>query len=191
MSIHIERNVPAILTYGRKILEMFPNIVSSRKSFEFDFDIDHFGNPDDSNKNIRDFVKNLGFSQEESDNAVIVHKSIKPEGLSWHIDDCQLVKYKKNKEPIYNLDQYILLDNTGDKLVYLYFNTPTKKLPKFTILFYSSTYQTDFEGGILNLADGTHVIPIKKHGFVLDSREAHMVTRVTKGIRNTTVIKIY
>lgn len=191
MPTPIERNIPVILTYGRKVLEMFPNIVSSRKSFEFNFDIDHSDNPDNSNGNIRQFVKNLGFTQEESDNAVIVHKNIKPEGLSWHIDDCQLVKYKKGKEPIYNLDQYILLDNIGDKLVYLYFNTPTKKLPKFTILFYSSTYQVDFEGGILNLADGTKVVPVKNHGFVLDSKEAHMVTRVTKGIRNVTVVKIY
>jgi len=187
----LERNVPAILTYGRKILEMFPEIISSRKSFEFDFDIDRSGNPDNSNDNIRNFVKNLGFTQEEADNALIIHKNIKPEGLSWHIDDCQLVKFKKGKEPIYNIDQYIMLDNTGDKLVYLYFNTPTKKLPKFTILFYSSTYQVDFEGGILNLADGTQVVPVKNHGFVLDSREVHMVTRVTKGIRNVTVVKIY
>lgn len=187
----LERNVPAILTYGRKILEMFPEIISSRKSFEFDFIINYCDNPEDSNENIRNFVKNLGFTQEEADNAIIIHKNIKPEGLSWHIDDCQLVKFKKGKEPIYNIDQYILLDNTGDKLVYLYFNTPTKKLPKFTILFYSSTYQVDFEGGILNLADGTQVIPVKNHGFVLDSREAHMVTRVTKGIRNVTVVKIY
>ncbi len=191
MATPIERNVPVILTYGRKILKMFPNIVSSRKSFEFNFDIEHSGNPDNSNNNIREFVKNLGFTQEESDNAVIIHKNIKPEGLSWHIDDCQLVKYKKGKEPIYNLEQYILLDNTGDKLIYLYFNTPTKKLPKFTILFYSSTYQVDFEGGILNLADGTQIISVKNHGFVLDSREAHMVTPVAKGIRNVTVVKIY
>jgi hypothetical protein len=47
---------------------MFQNIVSSRKSFEFDFDIDYSGNPDDSNKNIRDFVKNFGFTKEEYKN---------------------------------------------------------------------------------------------------------------------------
>ena len=191
MSTPIERNVPAILTYGRKILKMFPDIISSRKYFEFNFDINHSGNPNDSNFNIREFIKNMGFSQEESDNAIIVHKSIKPDGLTWHIDDCQLVKYQKGKEPTYNLHQYILLDNTGDKLVYLYFNTPTKKLPKFTILFYASTHQIDFEGGILTLADGTQVNPVKNHGFILDSREAHMVTRVTKGVRNATVVKIY
>jgi hypothetical protein len=191
MSDPIERNIPVILTYGRKILKMFPDIISSRKYFKFDFDINHSENPENCNFKIREFIKNMGFSQEESDNAIIIHKSIKPEGIEWHIDDCQLVKYQNGKEPKYNLHQYILLDNTGDKLVYLYFNTPTKKLPKFTILFYASTHHIDFEGGILNLVDGTQVIPVKNHGFIFDSREAHMVTRVTKGVRNVTVVKIY
>lgn len=188
----IERNVPAILTYGRKILEMFPEIRSYRKHFQYNFDIPHSEKPDSANDSIKHFLlKNLGFSQEQVDNCVIVHKSLKPEGLSWHIDDCQLVKYKKDKVPTYNLDQYILLENTGDKFVYLYFNTPTKKLPKFTILFYSSTNGIDFEGGTLKLADGTEIISVKNNGFVVDSREAHMVTRVTKGIRTVSVVKIY
>lgn len=191
MSVGMERNIPAILSYGRKILEMFPEIITTRKYFEYNFNIDHTNNPEDSNDNIRKFIESMGFSKEQSDTALIIHKSIKPEGLSWHIDDCQLVKFQKSKEPKYNLDQYILLDSTGDKLVYLYFNTPTKKLPKFTILFYSSTYDVDFKGGILTLADGMQVKSIKNHGFILDSREAHMVTRVTQGLRNVTVVKIY
>jgi hypothetical protein len=84
-----------------------------------------------------------------------------------------------------------LLENMGEKCVYLYFNTPTKKLPKFTILFYSSTHGVDFEGGTLKLADGTEIIPKRNNGFVVDSREAHMVTRITKGVRNVSVVKIY
>lgn len=191
-TISIEHNVPAILTFGRKILQIFPEIPSSRKEFQYDFHIDHSNNPDSSNDNIINFLtKNLGFTQEQVKNYVIVHKNLKPKGLSWHIDDCQMVKFNKDKVPKYNLDQYILLENTGDKLVYLYFNTPTKKLPKFTILFYSSTHGVDFEGGILKLADGTEIIPVKNHGFVVDSREAHMVTRVKKGIRTVSVVKIY
>jgi hypothetical protein len=187
-----KRNVPIVLTYGRKILEMFPEIPSSRKHFQYDFHIPHSDNPDTSNDNIRDFlVKNLGFTVEQAKNCVIIHKNLKPEGLSWHIDDCQLVKFKKDKVPVYNLDQYILLENMGEKCVYLYFNTPTKKLPKFTILFYSSTHGVDFEGGILTLADKTEIIPKKNTGFVVDSREAHMVTRITKGVRNVSVVKIY
>jgi len=187
-----KRNVPIILTYGRKILQMFPEIPSYRKHFQYDFYIPHSDNPDSSNDNIKTFLKkNLGFAQEQVENCIIVHKNLKPEGLSWHIDDCQLVKFKKDKIPVYNLDQYILLENTGEKCVYLYFNTPTKKLPKFTILFYSSTHGVDFEGGILTLADKTEIIPKRNNGFVVDSREAHMVTRITKGIRNVSVVKIY
>jgi len=187
-----KRNVPIVLTYGRKILKMFPEIPSSRKHFQYDFYISHSDNPDTSNDNIKDFlVKNLGFTIEQAENCVIVHKNLNPEGLSWHIDDCQLVKFKKDKTPKYNLDQYILLENTGEKFVYLYFNTPTKKLPKFTILFYSSTIGVDFEGGTLKLADGTEILSVKNHGFVVDSREAHMVTRITKGVRNVSVVKIY
>ena len=191
-SVSIQRNIPVILTFGKKILELFPEIKSYRKIFEYDFDINHFENPDESNDNIRSFiVKNLGFTQEQSINSVIIHKNINPEGLTWHIDDCQLVKYKKDKKPVYNLEQYILLDTIGEKFIYLYFNTPTKKLPKFTILFYSSTYGIDFDGGILTLADGTQIKSKKNHGFIIDSREAHMVTQVTKGIRNVSVVKIY
>jgi hypothetical protein len=191
-SSNVERNVPLILTFGKKILELFPEIKSSRKMFEYNFNINHFENPDESNENIRLFlVRNLGFTEEQSINAIIIHKNIKPVGLTWHIDDCQLVKYKKDKKPVYNLDQYILLDTDGEKLVYLYFNTPTKKLPKFTILFYSSTYGIDFDGGILTLADGTQIKSKKNYGFIVDSREAHMVTRITKGIRNVSVVKIY
>lgn len=185
-------NVSTILTFGKKILELFPEIKSYRKMFEYDFDINHNVNPDESNDNIRLFlVRNLGFTEEQSKNAVIIHKNIKPEGLAWHIDDCQLVKYKKDNKPVYNLEQYILLESVGKKLVYLYFNTPIKKLPKFTILFYSSTYGVDFDGGILTLADGTQIKANRNHGFIVDSREAHMVTNVTKGIRNVTVVKIY
>jgi len=193
MSMSIsKRNVPIILTYGQKILQMFPEIPSYRKHFQYDFHIPHSDNPDSSNDNIRDFlVKNLGFTVEQVENCVIVHKNLKPEGLSWHIDDCQLVKFKKDKTPKYNLDQYILLDNTGEKFVYLYFNNSKQILPKFTILFYSSTHGVDFEGGTLKLADGTEIIPKKNNGFVVDSREAHMVTRITKGVRNVSVVKIY
>lgn len=187
-----QKNIPTILSYGVKILSIFPEITSSRRHFTYNFTINHSNNPNDSNDDICDFlIKNLGFTQEQIDNCVIVHKNIEQKGLSWHIDDCQLIKVKKDKIPTYNTNQYTMLENNGDKTVYLYFNTPTKKLPKFTILFYSSTHGIDFDGGILTLADGTQIIPKNKNGFVMDSREAHMVTRITRGIRNVSVVKIY
>ena len=190
------RNKPAIQKYGELILERY-NLASSRKEFTFDFNIDFnidftiYNNIDEqitlTNSKIRTFLeKTLHFTEEQSANAVIVHKTIDKPGLKWHIDDCQLVNFKQNA-PSYNLEQYIHLE--GSK--YLYFNTPTKTLPKFTVLFYSSTYKEDFDGGILNLVDGTQIKPQKQKGFVMDSREAHMVSPVSRGVRNVSVVKIY
>ena len=129
--------------------------------------------------------KAADLTPEQIANVVIVHKTIEKPGLKWHIDDCQLVNFKI--APTYNLEQYIYLEGTK----YLYFNTPTKTLPKFTILFYSSTYKEDFDGGLLILADGTQIIPQKQHGILMDSREAHMVSPVSRGTRNVSVVKIY
>ena len=189
-----QRNKSAIQKYGELILERY-NLTDARKEFTFDFNI-HFNigitngyqcDPSSADINIRTFLeKNLRFTAEQSANAVIVHKTIDKPGLKWHIDDCQLVNFKQNA-PSYNLEQYIHLE--GSK--YLYFNTPTKTLPKFTVLFYSSTYKEDFDGGILNLVDGTQIKPQKQKGFVMDSREAHMVSPVSRGVRNVSVVKIY
>ena len=185
MSEKQQNNKPAIQKYGEMLLEKY-NLASSRKEFTFDFEINHSSNPSDADTIIRNFLEtNLHFTLEQATNSVIVHKAIDKAGLKWHIDDCQLVNFKT--APTYNLEQYISLDNGK----YLYFNTPTKTLPKFTILFYSSTYLKDFEGGLLTLVDGTQIKAKKQNGIILDSREAHMVTPVIRGIRNVTVVKIY
>lgn len=180
-----QKNKPSIQKYGELMLERY-NLAIARKEFTFDFNIDHANNPNTADGDIRAFLEHtLHFTNEQASNAVIVHKTIGHDGLKWHIDDCQLVNFKT--APTYNLEQYIHLE--GSK--YLYFNTPTKTLPKFTILFYSSTYKEDFLGGILHLVDGTEIIPQRQTGFMLDSREAHMVSSVSKGIRNVSVVKIY
>jgi hypothetical protein len=120
-----------------------------------------------------------------------VHKTIPKLGLKWHIDDC--VINNRKEPPTYNLEQYILLsaNPAESKYRYLYFNTPTKRLPRYTLLFYSSTYGEDFTGGKLCLSDGVEILPVKGHGFLLDSREVHMVTPVKTGERRVSVVKIY
>ena len=178
-------NKPAIQKYGEMLLEKY-NLVDTRQEFVYDFTIDHSNEPSNADKDIRQFLETYFlFASEQVSRAVIVHKTIEKPGLKWHIDDCQLVNFKN--APTYNLEQYIHMKDTK----YLYFNTPTKTLPKYTILFYSSTYREDFDGGLLTLADGTQIIPKKQNGILLDSREAHMVTPITRGIRNVSVVKIY
>ena len=70
----------------------------------------------------------------------------------------------------------------------LYFN---EKKPKYTILFYSSTYKIDFDGGVLHFADGIKIIPKRQTGIMFDSREAHMVNPVLHGNRHVCVVKVY
>jgi hypothetical protein len=175
-------NTPAILTWGTKLCKDL-NLASSRRQFTYEF-------PQPVYDTARDVI--IGFLQESlglagfnPDDVVIVHKTLPETGLKWHIDDCQITNRKE--PPSYNLEQYIHLE--GSK--YLYFNTPTKRLPRFTVLFYSSTFGEDFTGGILCLSDGVQVFPKAGYGYMMDSREVHMVTPVKSGVRRVSVVKIY
>jgi len=184
-------NIPAIYTWGKKIQEDF-GLAAARRSFTFPFEM----NDSTPRQTIIDFIRapapdGLGITDFDPEHVVIVHKTIPQPGLKWHIDDC--VINNRKEPPSYNLEQYILLEAnpSESKYRYLYFNTPTKRLPRMTLLFYSSTYDVDFTGGKLCLSDGVEVLPEKGHGFLLDSREVHMVTPVKSGDRQVSVVKIY
>lgn len=183
-------NVPAIYTWGKKIQEDL-NLSAVRREFTFPFEL----NANTPRETIIDFISSqsyqLGIGNFDVEHAVIIHKTIPQPGLKWHIDDC--VINNRKEPPTYNLEQYILLEaNPAEsKYRYLYFNTPTKRLPRYTLLFYSSTYEEDFTGGKLCLSDGMEILPKKGNGFMLDSREVHMVTPVKTGERQVSVVKIY
>ena len=174
---------PILYKIGKQLLENY-NLHKYRQNFTFDFEID-FDNIDITNKYIKHFIKSK-LKIDFDDNFIeIIHKQILEDGLNWHIDDCQIVTQKAN--PIYNKERYIkILDNK-----YLYFHNRFNRLPAKTILFYSSSFAIDFDGGILKLCDDIEIIPIKGNGIVFDSREAHMVTPIKSGIRKVSVIKIY
>lgn len=180
-------NVPAIYTWGKRIQEEL-NLSAVRRNFTFSFPM----NPDTSREIIIDFIHtSLGITDFDPAHIAIIHKSIPQTGLKWHIDDC--VINNRKEPPSYNQEQYILLESNPDesRYRYLYFNTPTKRLPRFTLLFYSSTFGEDFTGGKLCFSDGTVVLPQRQHGLVLDSREVHMVSPVKSGDRRVSVVKIY
>jgi hypothetical protein len=186
-------NIPAIYTWGKKIQEDL-NLSAVRRQFTFPFEM----NADTPRETIIDFSKDfirselqLEITEADAEHIVIVHKTIALSGLKWHIDDC--VINNRKEPPTYNLEQYILLEaNPAEsKYRYLYFNTPTKRLPRYTLLFYSSTYGEDFTGGKLCLSDGIEVLAQRGYGFMLDSREVHMVTPVKSGERRVSIVKIY
>lgn len=169
---------PILVTYGQRILEKY-NLDKVRKEFTFNFSLDSV----DLHKEINSFLElELGFMIEQIRNVKIVKKMIDRSGLKWHVDDCQIISCSNT--PQYNLDKFIYLE--GNKYLYC-----TSSLPKYTIVLYGSTYKEDFEGGILQFADNTHIKPKKQNGILFDSREVHQVTPVTKGSRTSILIKIY
>jgi hypothetical protein len=173
-------NLPLLYKIGMDLNEKY-HFNQHRQNFTFDFDI----NGHDSNETIRNYLcANLNIPPEKASDAIIIHKTINEDGLKWHIDDCQIVTRKES--PIYDADKFIPI-GVGK---YLFFKTPSSKLPYKTIIFYSSTYGVDFEGGILRMVD-KEIYPKKGNGIMFDSREVHMVTPVKSGIRKITLVKIY
>ena len=183
-------NEPLLLRYGKQFLLDNPNIVSLRKQFTYDIDIDA-DNPIVSNARILEFI-HLTFPEIEfkNEHTQIIYKSIPEKGLNWHIDDCQIVFL--NHMPSYNRECYKVI-STENRKKYLYFNprTPSKAPSRYTLLFYCSTQGIDFEGGELCLADGMKIIPVKGEGVLMDSREVHMVTPIKSGLRKIVLVKIY
>lgn len=170
-----EKNIPSLKRHGIKLIEEF-DLKKSRQSFKYDFEL--------TEENILSFLKEkLEIEIEKFE--IITKRFVTDDNLKFHIDDCQIVTLRN--PPTYNINQYIHLE----KNKYLFFNNKFNSLPKFTALFYSSDYGTDFTGGILTLADDTQIIAMKGTGIILDSREAHMVTPIKSGTRITTIVKIY
>lgn len=173
-------NTPLLYKIGTDLNTKY-NLNKYRHKFTFDFEINDSG----SNEIIKEFIRTkLNISNEKLSSCIIIHKTINEDGLKWHIDDCQIVTRKT--DPIYDVEKFIKIDSNK----YLFFNTPSNKLPYKTILFYLSTYGVDFEGGILRLVDD-EIIPSKGEGIMFDSREVHMVTPVKSGIRKICLVKIY
>lgn len=206
-----ESNEPITKLYGLKVLEDNPNIAKLRRPFEFDFPVNettpsqHPVNETTPSQQIIDFINNtLKITTTEGDpviatmeNTRAISKELPKKGLPFHIDDCQLVKKSTLLlEPDPTEFTLIKAPKVGKSRKHIYLfrnatNSPTGNPARITVLFYSSTWGKDFTGGELVLADGTIIKPEKGHGYIIDSREAHMVNPVKSGIRNVTLVKIY
>lgn len=171
-------NISNLYNIGKQLLEQY-DLKNNRIFFEFnDENIE-------SDECIKDFIKNNLNIPFQNDSIDIIHKQILENGIGYHIDDCILIT--KKSEPFYNKERFIKI--TENK--YLYFNNRFNKLPQKTIIFYLSTYDKDFTGGILRLCDDVEIKPTKYTGIVMDSREVHMVTPIKNGIRNIILVKLY
>ena len=109
------------------------------------------------------------------------------DSMSFHIDDCQLIKRKV--APNDRLDHYYDVGNKN----YVFYSG--ELLPKYTFLFYTSSQGIHFDGGSLRFADDTTFNPKMNSGIMFDSREAHEVLNVKpingQAVRKVTLVKIY
>lgn len=168
--------------YGNTILN--DNIIfKKRQKFIWDIDLT-------SQKEIEHFVKELLFLDSSKKIMLdIRQKQFGPDlslsELKWHMDDHQLVKLKTT--PTYNNKLYKHISGKN----YLYCCNSFSRAPDYTIIFYQSTQGNEFEGGELVLADDTKIIPCNHEGIIMDSKEIHCVLPVKKGIRSSTIVKVF
>ena len=167
--------------YGKTILNL--DMIQCRKYFTWNIDLT-------SQKDIETFIKSLLNIDSNIKIMLDIRKKefgigFRNNELDWHLDDHQLVKLKT--KPSYNQHLYRYI--SGNK--YLYCSNDYGRLSNFTIIFYESTQGIDFEGGELLLVDDTKIIPRENEGILLDSREIHSVLPVKKGIRISTIVKVF
>lgn len=65
------------------------------------------------------------------------------------------------------------------------------KIPDYTVLWYLSTYDEDFGGGILEFWDGQKILPKKNMAILFQSNDIHKVHRISWGNRSFIIIKFY
>lgn len=156
--------------YGLKLIENNPNIVKSRivgfleKKF---FNIKSIINLNLVDLNIYDYN-------------VIRKVQAKDYSMKWHLEDSQIIKYKKKAEI---KDQEFISPKKS-----IHYND---NIPEYSMIVYESDHDIDFKGGILEFCDGFKVYPKKNMYVFFDSRLVHMVHKILDGVRVNYLIKFY
>lgn len=101
--------------------------------------------------------------------------------MKWHMDDGQVIKHNKNTLP--RPSQLVV----NEKKAIHFQETP----PKYSFIYYLSSYGEDFEGGLFEFCDGRTIKPEKYKYIFFDSRYIHRVHPVKSGIRKNILIKFY
>ena len=161
--------------YGQELIAK-NNLIDKRYIYYYDFELTH--------DNILKFCEEK--LNRKINNYIIINKKFQDkQSLKYHIDDCQLVKIRTGPE--YNQDKYIHIKDN----YYLFVNNQYNKIPEATFIFYESTYDIDFTGGILVLSDKTNIYPKKNMCILIDGCEVHKVTPIINGKRKSTIVKMY
>ena len=163
--------------YGQELVNKDPTILSSLKIGFYE------------NKDSQNYVSAQINLQELQLPIILENYSIKivekehRQGffMKWHMDDGQVIKHNKNT--LHRLSQLII----NEKKSIHFQEIP----PKYSLIYYLSSYEEDFEGGLFEFCDGRIIQPEKHKYIFFDSRYIHCVHPVKSGIRKNILIKFY
>ena len=101
--------------------------------------------------------------------------------MKMHVDDCNLIKIKKDFQEMDNKKIYY----KNDKYCLMYYN----KLPTYTLLYYTDV--NNCFGGELNIMNYKIIKPENDMFILFDSKIPHSVNLLKEGIRKNIIIKFY
>ena len=104
--------------------------------------------------------------------------------MEWHIDNCSLVKRKKDFVEREGETNFTLINDNNNKYDYYLFG---KNRPKYTLIIYLSD---KCQGGELCFLD-KNIIPNKGLFVLFSSLEIHSVKNLINGHRKAVVIKLF
>ena len=174
--------------YSLSLLENNPEIKKIRK---IDYIKDMFNDKNDYDE-LKDFSKKLNLKFKNNINLIqndvvySIKTNIKDDYMKWHCDDALIISHKSNLIQNVEINQQNQFKISDKKCLYY-----PNKIPKYSLIIYGSTYNQDFEGGILEFSDGTKIKPEKNLCVFFDSREAHCVHKIKSGKKECILIKFF
>ncbi len=100
---------------------------------------------------------------------------------NWHLD---------GKRAFETRDGFVCPTDRDNKSKYVLHNiyNPT---PVYSILYYGSSHDIDYKGGMIEFINGQKIKPVKNMGIIFDSNLGHQVTLQTEGERICYLIMLF
>ena len=95
--------------------------------------------------------------------------------IDWKCDNARIMNIFRDSKDLIN----------EDKITY------TEQSPFYTLIIYENDSGPDFEGGLLEFADNTMIIPEKGKYIIFDSRDVYRTNNVRCGMSKFILINFY
>ena len=100
---------------------------------------------------------------------------------NWHLDGRRVFENRKG----------IICPSDPDNNSRFVLHNIVNNIPKYSILYYNSDYNIDFNGGTIEFINNEIIKPKKNLCILFDSNLGHRVNLQTSGLRECTLILLY